>query len=87
MAADSATVVTDSGFTTTVMDSSAVAEAGGLSPSVTSAMKSDVPAGPRGLPVIWPVEACSTSPAGSDVPPASDQEYGLTPPAASSLAR
>src|ERR1700722_11374263 len=74
VAAGSVTVVTVSGVTVTVMDSSAVAEAGELSESVTSAMKSEVPAGPRGLPVISPVAACSTSPAGSVVPPASDQE-------------
>ena len=52
VAAGSATVVTVSGVTITVMDSRAVAEAAGLSESVTSAVNSDVPAGPTGLPVI-----------------------------------
>jgi hypothetical protein len=45
VAAGNATVVSVSGVTVTVMDSSAVAEAGELSESVTSAMKLTVPPG------------------------------------------
>ena len=52
VAAGSVTVVTVSGLTITVMDSSAVADAGELYESVTSAVKSTVPAGPKGVPVI-----------------------------------
>ena len=57
----------------------------GLSASVTVKVSGVALADAEGVPVIMPLVAFSDNPAGS-VPEVSDQEYGVVPPVAESVA-
>jgi hypothetical protein len=57
----------------------------GLSESVTVNVSGAATAAAAGVPVIMPVAAFSDKPVGN-VPEVSDQEYGVVPPVAESVA-
>ena len=77
-------VVTVSCAIVIAMLSCAEALCGGVSASVTVAVKLKVPAEPVGIPEMTPVLAFKVSPPGND-PPLIDHEYGVTPPVAASV--